>query len=260
MPSRKTRFRRSRKGSRRRRTTRGRLVRSSKVMGKRAAMIPTGMPHQQFIKFKYSEVLYSNGISMSGQTAYVQYRSNSLYDPQYATNFSTASGHSNNGQPLYRDQWANFYYQYRVYATKYRVTFTPTSVDAADLGSITMPQPMTMVLYASDTPTTDTDIVISKQRIGAKFVDSGGVAYSVNKLNLSYYQVHNRSLGLTKRQYSDDKTTAGGMSVGANPTTVTYMNVLLQCWDQTPLLYGYLTVQTKYYCKLFDQIENIAAS
>jgi len=221
----------------------------------RRAAIPTGMPHRQFIKLRYSEMLLANGLSQIGQAGYAQYRVNSLYDPQYASNLSTVSGHINNSQPMYRDQWANFYYQYRVYACKYYFTFTPT---VPTTGLVTTP--VTMVVYASDAPSTDTDVMITRQRIGARSVDSGGTLSSVNKLSLKFYTTCNRALGLTKRQYSDDKTTAGGMSSGSNPTTLVYVNILIQNMNEGTTLDGYFTVRMKFYCKLFDPIENIASS
>jgi len=218
--------------------------------------VGTGVPESQFVKLKYTEVVGASNISMSAPAHHV-IRMNSLYDPQASSDFASVTGHTNNGQPLYRDQWAAMYYGYRVYASKIKVTWTPYELDATNAGTNTSGL---MVLYPSDSATTDGDIYITAQRTGAKKVQFGGAGFTAPKSVLSHYSKCHRPLGLTSRQYSMDPQSSGGLNSGSNPADQVYWNIAIQNTSTVAGLYGYLYVEVKYYVKIFNRVEEIAAS
>jgi len=219
---------------------------------------PVGLPNQQYLTFKYAEMLQlqtADAINF-GKAVYSM---NSLYDPQVSTstNFLSVTGHVNNGQPMYRDQWAAMYYKYRVFACKIKLTWMPFAFDVTNAGT---PTTVIIACYASDNVTTDTDVTITRQRTGCKAIDSGGSAFTTNKMALKHYSKCAPLLGYGKYQYKTDLNTAGNLSASSSPTTQTYFNVIVQDVSTSAYLNGYLSVQLKYYAKIFDRIENIAAS
>lgn len=206
-----------------------------------------GVPANTWIKLRYTEVLASTG----GSFNQVNYIMNGLFDPQY-----NKSGYlGGNGQPLYRDQWASFYYQYRVYGYKITATWTPINLSGQGV-----PCKTTMILMPADTPITDGNNMVTKQRKGCKWVDTGGAFSSVKRCTLKAYSNIHSVLGLTKRQYSDEFDTKGIMGgTGTNPQLGAFMSVAVQ-GESAVGLSGYLDVSMTFYCKLFDVIENIGPS
>jgi len=98
------------------------------------------------------------------------------------------------------------------------------------------------------------------ERNYAKAVNYGGVAPSQSLINVYHYSKPNQVLGYSKKQYTYDLTTSGGLSTGSNPTELTYFNVVIQSLNNTEFMSGYLQVKLTYYVQLFDRIENIAVS
>lgn len=75
---------------------------------KRKMGLTTGIPDRYLMKMKYSTSITMEDTT-GGLTAWYTFRGNSIYDPDYS---------SVGGQPLGRDQWANFYNYYRVGGSK----------------------------------------------------------------------------------------------------------------------------------------------
>jgi len=230
------------------------------LVGRRPGdMIPIqiGIKNRQFVKLNYTEVLALSAHS-AASPAIVAYLSNSIYDPQNsASGWSSVSGHTNNGQPLYRDQWAAFYYKYRVYGCKISLTWQPTTNSS---GTPTQTQCGRIVVYPSDAVCTDSDIMATADRNYAKARTYGGVAPSQNIIQMSAYSRPNQVLGYSKKQYTYDLTTGGGLSSGSNPSELTYFNIVIQSMNTAEDMSGYLQVKLTYYVQLFDRIENIAIS
>jgi len=230
--------------------------RSAKRAGRLMVRVPTGVPNSTFVKLRYAEVVGASGISMAAP-AHHYIRMNSLFDPQAGSDFSTVTGHSNNGQPMWRDQWANMYYQYRVYGCKIKVTWQPYELDATNAGTNTAG---ILVIYPSDNQGADGDIITSKERIGARYVNFGGAAFTT-KINQVFHRNHpRRPLGYTSRQYTDDPATAGGLNSGSNPTKQSYWVIAVQNISTAQALYGYLQIEVEYLVRIFDRIEEVAAS
>lgn len=82
-----------------------------------------GMPERFFTKLAYTDVIVMN--SANTLQKYI-FRANALYDPDY-----TGTG----SQPAYRDQLAQIYAAYRVFACKIEVTYMQYS-DSANTGDL----------------------------------------------------------------------------------------------------------------------------
>lgn len=109
---------------------------------------PSGMQ-----TFRYAKLRYASSFTMtssSGILAKVQYRANSLFDPQ-----ETSGGH----QPFGFDQWATLYNSYMVLGSKITVTWY-------DIGTVNT-NPLTVGVYLSDSaslPYTTTDTFIEARK------------------------------------------------------------------------------------------------
>lgn len=258
MPTRRSSSRRSRRTTpSRRRTVRfSRRPASRRPTRRIRAAIPTGVPSHQLIKLRYAETLVANGIN-SALPAVATYGMNTIFDPQFYKDFSSVSGHQSNAQPLYRDQWAAFYYKSRVFGVKATITWAPYQADITNTPASTVG---TMAVYPADFQNTDSDVTITSQRTNCRVVQYGGILANQQRGTVKMYVKPWKALGLSKRQYTDDPLTAGNLNSGANPTTASYLNIVIQNMSTAQALYGYLQIRFTYYVHLFDRIENIGAS
>lgn len=96
----------------------------------KTSLTTTGIPDRQVIKFKYSTVITLGG--MVATTDVYTFRGNSLYDPDY-----TGSG----GQCTGYDEWAAFYYRYKVFASKIDIQFLNQNTTTANASTIASVMP-----------------------------------------------------------------------------------------------------------------------
>lgn len=201
--SRKRPFRKSRKGTYKRRTKKMRLFKRP------SRAILTGFPMSKLVKLRYVEHFTLDYVASIPE---YRFRANSIFDPNY-----TGTGH----QPMGRDQWAELYQRYIVVGSKATVTYVATQA-ANQVPAYFGMKVMTDPAPISSTYTT-VDEMLEDKKTG-RFVTIGG----------TYNSAPNpRSLEVT-RKFSAKKTFALtnplddpdiGASQSANPVRAAYFTV-----------------------------------
>lgn len=124
---------------------------------------PTIVPDQMFTKLTYRGnylLKEPNGLPVSAV-----YRGNSIFDPEFGPIA---------GQPLGRDQWANFYGQYQVMASKIVAKVLPTASQGQNFSIVVVPTTdpsFTGIQQLQEQPYAKSRLLSSKQE-NAKTISS----------------------------------------------------------------------------------------
>lgn len=171
---------------------------------------------------------YADTITLSSTItpAYHQFRLNSLFDPDY-----TAVGH----QPLYYDQLALLYKNYRVHAAKIDVSFVnATDATAALVGYSVKPNTSASATF---------DDMKEQPLCAARHIasDAAGPASTVFRRYFKLSKIFGEAL--TDNNYQADTTN--------NPSSVAYFTIYSQCADESTSQTVIAYVHLSFYCEWF---------
>lgn len=198
---------------------------TSKVMRQ-----PTGIPDKMYIKLKYST---NQLIASSGNTPglYI-FRGNSVFDPDY-------SGIGD--QPVGFDQWAQFYKDYKVLASKITVTAIAQSNLAANVACVSI-NPETSVPTTGLTPINLIQHPYSRHR----YIGQGdGPAPPT----FSNYMTTKKMYGL--KDVCDEQYIA---NVATNPQIQWYWNVSISPTNNTTSVGANIVAVITYYVEFSNRI------
>lgn len=180
------------------------------------------------------------------------YSGNSMFNPNAQT---AASGEH---QPAGFDEWSRFFSQYRVFASKIRVTFKSNSADTAGWHMAVMPAVSGDYLAGLVGPTAsavqiqgwkENNLIHHKQGI-CQYATGGRVGDSDTTKTVTYFQTTNRMFAT-----EDDVTYIA--AINASPANQWYWGIAL--WnrsrsDSFPLI-GIMSVRIVYYAEMFNPIQ-----
>lgn len=204
----------------------------------------SGLPRCQYVKLAYSE-----SIKMAGSVdAYAIYCLNSIFDPQNTLGAGFLGNLNSNTQPLYRDQWATFYDQYRVYGARYTIR----AYVGDDSGTVI--SNMRIVCWPDDTQTTGaSSIMVDAERPYAQqMVATSGAAQG---RKIGRYISTAQACSTTKKQVQVDNEFNATM--GASPTRLAFLNIHCTDMDASGVTTNtslYLDVKIIYYVQLYNRI------
>lgn len=161
------------------------------------------VPDRAFIKLKYNTL---SQLNYSGTLTAIQFRMNSLFDPDYS-----GIGH----QPYGYDQWAQFYNRYRVYGCAYRITLSNTST-ADQVEVLVQHRPNSLL---SGNFETGTEAPYKTLRILP-------VEGSARPVTIKGYHNCSKIYGISKKQYQAEQDFAA--LINFNPPNVTFLNIYIQ--------------------------------
>lgn len=189
-------------------------------------------PDKLFTKLKYSEAIQYN-LSTSG-VLYDYVFQSSIYDPDF-----TATGH----QPLWRDQYAAMYNNYRVNGIAYKIFWKNTNINQMVIG----------LIQHSTVTTSDTDVntLIERGTTRKFMLDSLNGRTNMTKGYLSVA----KSYGMSRDQFnSDDGFDA---AIGANPTKMAYLHLYTLMRHTSAIVQA--QIELTYYVEFFNRI-NVVGS
>jgi hypothetical protein len=165
------------------------------------------------------------------------FRGNSIYDPDYS-----GAG----GQPLGRDEWSNFYQNYRVHSSRISVSFASVSGGATQ-------QDVAVV------PNTDTSTYNTISRVFETPYETHGALTGVSakgEITLRNRMTTARIFGVTDTAVEvDDQFRA---AAGANPTNSWYWHVFTSDRGGSEANV-YITVKINYFVEFYKRV-NLAQS
>lgn len=206
-----------------------------------------GLPRYQPVKLCYSESVKCAGAGSAD--SYMIYKLNSIFDPQDTLGPGWANNSNGNTQPLYRDQWATLYDQYRVLGAKYIIR----CYVGDDSGTVI--SNMRVVVWPSDTQTSGSAaILVDAERPYVKQTMCSSGARQNSKI--SFYCPTYLSASATRSQVKNDDAFASTM--GTNPTRITYLNIRNSALNPllgTTNISLYMDIKIIYYTILFNRID-----
>lgn len=182
---------------------------------------------QQVVKMIYAEVLPLNALSI-GQAATYQFRTNSIFDPDY-----TGVGH----QPLGHDQWALFYNHYCVISSTIRVDFLPSSTAIG--GNILCAIRVSPDSGATTIPTTQ--LLENRQAVTGVLMATGKGCRLRNTYNLKKQFGYSAALGTTN-----------SAQFGFNPAEDCYYHCSIGPYDTSVQAQAFLVVKIEYTVLLLE--------
>lgn len=184
-----------------------------------------GLPTKLKLKLRYPYLsIYSAGVTQSVQ----QFRLNSIFDPDY-----TNTGN----QPPFRDQLAQWFYNYRVTGCKWRVE---TSFLSGTLCGC--------VVSVNTSGTAPNDWASAAAMPGSQ---SGIVGANI-PLKMKGYVDMATAFGVDKAEVLTDPAYSALFS--ANPTNVAYLNITHNQCSGTTTSTGPLLVDLTYYVECFNPV------
>lgn len=172
---------------------------------------------------------YSETIARTGLAAYdYVYNLNGLFDPN-----QTGTGH----QPKGFDQLAALYQRYRVFATRYKVIFSP-NVSSIPVHCIVAPtNSLTAYVDASDI----IEAPFSKNRVSIVYADPPTISGFVDLATLN---------GKSRTAYAADDTTQA--LVTANPSEQLALHVFSESVDGSTTITTYFTILLEFDVEFSD--------
>lgn len=201
----------------------------------RTVRTPTGIPDRIQVKMKYTQNvnLVDN---VGGVDTLWTLRGNSLWDPDF-----TGTG----GQPMGRDQWNNFYQQYRVNASKLKVQLLNNN------SSIATGNCFAAIFPVAPDPPSSTEMT-AYQRSERPYTRSRVLPTSGSgrPIYLSSYMSTKKIYGLKSVSYSP----AYSQVMGGNPSSEWYWGI--QITNLNGDIHNVIALITiTYYVELFDRVE-----
>jgi len=202
--------------------------RSNKKYSKGSAKQTGAFAARQFVKLKYTST-YDH---IAATSNILIMRGNGIYDPEAATGGS---------QPLGFDEWAGFYQNYRVRASKIKCSYV---VDPA-AGAVS--PAVQICVLPNVAGTTYTSQLASQQRFArSKFVPSSCVTTQV----LKSYCKTSSIFGVTKRSVADQDNF--GAPVTTTPSNQWYWNFTAYSLDGSTAVDAWLQAEITYYVEFFN--------
>lgn len=208
--------------------------RSTKRVGRvTVPILRSPVPAREFVRLKYvHDGTYSWSSAFNVQ--YLTYQS-SLYDPETAV-----GGH----QPLWRDQLATMYTNYRVYGIAWRISFMNPQ------GASTTP-PYRIAIRMTKDSTTETSMNTIEERVGT--VSWIVPAWTASVITRKGYLSVAKAYGKSKKEFRADESFEA--AIGADPSKMAY----LICYaapvtGASPVTSTlYVRVHLTYYAELFGR-------
>jgi len=228
----------SRKRYNRKRTFRKRYVKKTRRTGIKPYVLPTIAPVRLMTKLNYEEIL---NISYAG-TAECQFRTASLYDPQYALTGMNATGATNNGQPGFFDVLKNWYRAYIVRGCAVRFSINNNSQEIMHGQYI--------VTTTSDGPIANTyDWTSLRALVRGGFVQN----YTANATRRKIYIDNYKVTGSSKTDALLTQNNLLTAVPGSNPGLSPYFQLSVKCADGSGTVSGILRLSITYYAEFFDR-------
>lgn len=202
-----------------------------RIMRPSMRMIRSPIPERIFVKLRYSEIS-----TVTCAVAYQLYQfatySSSVYDPN-----KSGIGH----QPMWRDQYATLYQEYRVRGFSYRVQAANRNANEAGWFGVN---------HSSIQAITDTDIQNWCERRTAKVRMLGGLPGGSSKSSVKGYLSVAKTNGVAPTVVAhDDRYFA---QVGTDPPTMAFLQVAAQgAWAGQVFD---VQVDLTYYVEFFDLV------
>lgn len=206
-----------------------RKYRRNKPKAVTTLMKGVGFADTVFAKLTYVERLEP---SIGGAIGTLVFAGNSIFDPNVS-----GGGH----QPLYRDQYAAVYNQYRVLGSSIKVDVINVSNNSSLIWCI---EPNTSI----GSPT-DISQIYEQSRAGAPKIVP--VASRISS-RLKKYSSTRKVCGLTKAQSNDSELSS---QMGGNPNNLWYWNLFFQSADNTSVVDCVVMVKLVYYVQFFDRVQ-----
>lgn len=172
--------------------------------------------------------------SVSGGIGVISMRlfQSSLFDPDAAV-----GGH----QPLWRDEWANFYEKYRVHGMKYYITLK-------NVGT-TNPAWIAIMHYPNGYAPTASIETEWERGYCRKRVLLTALGQQGSQLNVKGYLDVAKNNGMNKMSFKNDKDYEAAM--GANPVKMSSVGILTEGYSASTNLMGYINLV--YYVEMLDK-------
>jgi len=225
--------------------------RSRKMTITRTLRAPKQQVFPNIMKMKLN---YEESFRGTGAETHAYYRLNSLYDPQYSygTGVVAIGGQQNNQQPLFYDQIANIYTQYKVLATKVDIYFQNMST--------TIPGYVCIQGAPGDNIPTDIDPILMSTRPLAQVKNLGILGDDNSRVRLTAYYPAHVPLGIIKKEYvsDDDYSSAVNNSPALNNTGILY--VMISSIDSSTSISVIARVKLTFYVQFMQPNRSIGAS
>lgn len=224
---------RRRRNYRRRNRRRNYRKRSHNRSISKKVNLSTGVPDRLYTKLVYTDS-YSLADAVGGVGAIQVMRGNSIFDPDQS---------GTGGQPLGHDQWNNFYFYYKVHASKCEATFISTSSNITSSGLIVGIHPE---LQTPAVTTTALDIL---QHPYAKTRIMGTASGNSAVRKFSNFFTTKKMFGV--KDLDDNSFKA---AFGTNPTNAWYWRIGAYPIDETSINDVRVIVKITYYVELVERI------
>lgn len=212
-----------------------------------------GIRMKEHIRFKSHGTIFFNALLTANQAYTASFNATSMFNPLNTLNLfagqvvNPATGHrSVAGQPLYFDQWAAMYFNYKVLNCRILVRVQPT--DTA---------PWKVCVVPSNNVLTDAIVDNSCQRKRAKWIiveNTPLAAYNSEiKMQMRPWDIH----GVTELEYLAQD--GYGALFSASPSFLPIWNVVVQTTNNASLN-GYFTIELEFDAELTDPVFSEAVS
>lgn len=178
-------------------------------------------------KLRYTE-LVTLADAVGGVAKNYQFNLNSIYDPNY-----TGTGH----QPYGRDTFATLYNKYRVYKCAWTVHVRNNNTDLTTVVVPTNHDPGAIYAVAA--------LELPRSKSSFNVINSQGAHI---KGSISLANLH----GNTPAEYRSNE--ACSAAIGANPTEVMLLNVVVSANDQASTFTSSVLVDLYYWVEFFDPL------
>jgi len=191
-----------------------------------------GLPQKALVKHKYVEYF---AITLPESLAWsYRFSCNSTYDPNY-----TGTGH----QPLYRDEFANLFNQYRVISSKIKWTLSRANFSQSNTNI-----PLVACLSLDDDATSHLDIRTEQENgRNTKFVGADGGTL-VMRQNWS-----------AKRNFPSATADNLAAAAGASPAEQMFFHLMVQATDLASSVPMYMMVEIEYFTQWFEKKTPVAS-
>jgi len=223
----------------RKRVFRKRYAKKLRKTGIRPFIMPTITPVRLMTKLNYEEVL---SISAVG-TAECQFRTASLYDPQYSLTGMTSTSATSNGQPGFFDILKNWYRAYIVRGCSVKFSVHNNSSEVMNCQYIA-------------TTTSDGPISASYDWTSLRALVKGGFIQGYASANATHRKVYidnYKVMGASKGDSSLTQNNPLTSTPGTNPSLSPYFQFSAKCADGGGTVSGILRISITYYAEFFDR-------
>lgn len=194
--------------------------------------LTTGIPDRMMTKLVYTSQYFLQDL-VGGVGMLQSMRGNSIYDPD-----QTGTG----GQPLGRDQWANFYNYYKVHGSKIEVTAFSLGTIGSDLQVLSVTPDITV-------PTTTINAIDIIQHPYSKHTYVGSSAGGSAIKKVSNYMSTKKLFGRTNLDDDDFKSL-----MSANPSDQFYWRIQAVPIDETSTTDLRIMVKMTYYVEFIERV------